>query len=72
MATGLKEVRKLPREAKGVADLRERGEGEWKRVVAEVVFVVFSRDGDELVGRVLVIMVKWKEMEKEEDDVDVL
>ena len=45
MAGGLREVRKLPKEAKGVASLGERGDGEWKRVVVEVVFVVFSGDG---------------------------
>jgi len=42
---GLREVPKLPREAKGVVGLGEREEGEWKRVVVEVVFVVFNGDG---------------------------
>ena len=33
-------VRRPPREAKKLVDLGEREEGEWKRVVMEMVFVV--------------------------------
>jgi len=38
-----KEVHRPPREPKGVADLGERGKGEWKRVV--MVFVVGGHGG---------------------------
>ena len=40
VAAGPREVRQPPREVKEVACLGERGEGEWKRVVMEMVFVV--------------------------------
>ena len=40
VTAGPREVHRPPREAKEVASLGEKGEGEWKRVVMEMVFVV--------------------------------